>query len=143
VTILIGFALGLVVTALYAAMLVAVSWRLGVQRGQRWLPLAWLAGGLVFALLTLLKLRIQAGATIHFPPQVSFDWLALYGSFGYGLSGAGLTTLSVRKRLRTSPDGRLTRAAVAAGVGAFFVGMLLVFLVVAADDLRLLAQIVR
>ena len=130
---LLSLLLGLTLTAGYAAALVAAAWRLGARRGPRWLPLAWLVGGLVFAVLTFAKLRAQ-GALIGLPPRTSLDRLALFASLGYGLVGAAFTTLSVRKRLRRSADGRLTSAAVGAGVGAFFCGMLVVLLVVAVND---------
>jgi len=140
--ILLGLAVGLGLTAAYAAALVAVAWRLAGQRGPRWLGLAWLLGAVVFALLTLAKLRVQ-GAAINVPPQTPLDWLAVAASFGYGLVGAGLTTLSVRKRLRLSPDRRLTARTIAAGVGAFLGGILLVLLVVAVNDLAALVRQLR
>ena len=130
---LLSLLLGLALTAGYAAALVAAAWRLGVRYGPRWLPLVWLVGGLLFAVLTIAKLRAQ-GALIGFPPKTSVDRLALFASLGYGFVGAAFTTLSVRKRLRRSGDGRLTSAAVGAGVGAFFCGVLVVLLVVAVDD---------
>jgi len=136
---LLAFALGLGLTAAYAAALVAVAWRLSVRYGRHWLPIAWFVGGLAFAVLTLAKLRVQ-GAAIGVPPRTSLDWLALAGSFGYGFVGAGLAMLSVRKRLRASPDGRLTRGGVAAGVGAFFGGMLLVLLIVGVNDVAALVR---
>ena len=125
--------LGLTLTAAYAAALVALTWRLAARRGTRWLPVAWLVGALVFAVLTFAKLRAQ-GALVGLPPRTPLDRLAVFASLGYGLVGAGFTTLSVRKRLRRSADGRLTTAAIGAGVGAFFAGVLAVILVVAVDD---------
>jgi hypothetical protein len=126
--------LALALTAGYAAALVFFSWELAARRGTRWLPLAWLLGALIFAVLTFAKLRAQ-GALIGFPPRTSLDRLAVTASLGYGVLGAGFTTLSVRKRIRRSADGRLTRAALGAGVGAFFAGMLAVILVVTIDDI--------
>ena len=131
--------LGLAVTAAYAAALVAVAWHLGARRGPRWLLVAWLVGGLVFAILMFARIRAQ-GRPIGFPPRTSLDRLAVFGSLAYGLLGAGFTTLSVRKRLRRSADGRLTPAAIALGVGAFFGGMIVVVLVVAVDDFVTLAR---
>jgi len=55
--------LGLILTAGYAAALVALGWRLAVRPGIRWLPLAWLLGALVFAVLTFAKLRAQSWQT--------------------------------------------------------------------------------
>ena len=134
--------LGFTLTAVYAAALVAVAWRLAARRGTRWLPLAWLLGALVFAALMFARLRAQ-GAPVGLPPQTPVERVALFASFGYGLFGAGFTTLSVRKRLRRSADGRLTPAAMGAGVVAFFAGMIAVILIVAVDDFATLARQMR
>jgi hypothetical protein len=131
--------LALILTAGYAAALVYFAWQLAARRGTRWLPLAWLLGALIFAVLTFAKLRAQ-GALIGFPPRTSLDRLAVTASLSYGLLGAGFTTLSVRKRFRRSVDGRLTRSAVGAGVGAFFAGMLAVILIVAIEDISTLVR---
>jgi hypothetical protein len=66
--------------------------------------------------------------------------MAMLASLGYGLFGAAATTLSVRRRLRRGADGRLTPAALGAGVGAFFIGMLVVLLVVAINDVGALVR---
>ena len=136
---LLSLLLGLGLTAAYAAALTATAWRLGAQRGPRWLVVAWLVGGTAFCLLNLAKFRVQ-GTAIHFPPRTSLDHLAVFASLGYGVLGAGATTLSVRKRLQRSADGRLTTAAIGAGVGAFFAGMLVVLLVVAINDVVALVR---
>jgi hypothetical protein len=137
--VLLSLLLGLGLTAAYAAALTATAWRLGAQRGSRWLIIAWLVGGTTFCLLNLARFRVQ-GTPVHFPPRTSLDRLAIFASLGYGVVGAGATTLSVRKRLGCSTDGRLTLASIGAGVGAFFTGMLVVLLVVAINDVAALVQ---
>ncbi len=136
---LLSFLLGLGVTALYAAGLVAVAWRLGARKGVRWLPLAWLGGGVVYCALTLAKLWLW-GSPIHLPPRTSFERFAVYSPLELGLAGAALLTLSVRKRLIRSGGSGPTPPDVRAGVGAFLGGMLLVLAVVAAQDFAVLLR---
>jgi hypothetical protein len=131
--ILLAFLLGLGATALYAAALVAVVWRLGARKGVRWLPLAWLGGAVVYWGLSLAKFRLQ-GTPIHLPPQTSLERLAVFGALAYGLAGAALLTLSVRKRLKRRGGLSPTLPDVRAGVGAFFAGMLLVLVVPLMQD---------
>ena len=133
--IVLSFVLGLLAIAAYAAVLVAAAWRFGRDRGTQWLLVVWLVGGLTFTLLSVAKLRLQ-GTSINFPPHTSLDRLAVFGSLGNGMLGAGFTTLSVRRHLRLSPDGRLRRGTIKAGIAAFFGGMLVVLFIVAMDDLK-------
>ena len=131
--ILISLLLGLTATALYAAALVALMWRLGARKGTRWLPLAWLGGGGVYWALSLTKFWLQ-GTPIHVPPQTSLERLAVFGALAYGLTGAALLTLSVRKRLIRNGGPSPALPDVGAGVGAFLGGMLLVIAAVAVQD---------
>jgi uncharacterized membrane protein YbhN (UPF0104 family) len=126
--------LGLAVTALYASALYTAAWKLGRSKGARWLPLAWLIGGLLYAALTFAKLLWQ-GATLHIPPQTDLDTLAIESTLAYGLCGAALLTLSVRKRLRLHVQSRPTMPDIRAGIGAFYCGMLLTLIVPTAHDL--------
>ena len=126
--------LGICLLAIYAIVFVATAWRFAVRRGPRSLVVVWLAGAALFWLLNITKLWMQ-GMTVHFPPTTLPDRLAIFGFLGFALCGTGLATLSVRRRLRTSPDGRLTIANTAAGVGAFFAGMVLTLIVVAINDI--------
>jgi hypothetical protein len=134
---LISLLLGLGATALYAAALVAVIWRVGARKGVRWLPLAWLGGGVVYWALSLAKFWLQ-GMPIHLPPQTSLERLAVFGGLAYGLTGTALLTLSVRKRLIGKGGPSPALPDVGAGVGAFFGGMLLVLAVPAMQDIAAL-----
>ena len=130
---LLSMLLGLVVLALFAGIFVVAAWRLSAQYGSRSLLVIWLVGAAVFCLLNVIRLRAQ-GFPLHVPPASAADRIGIYGMLGNGLVGCGLATLSVRRRRRRSLDGVLTRGAVGAGVGAFFVGMLIVLVVVAIGD---------
>ena len=130
---LVSLLVGLAITALYAAALYTAAWRLGRSKGARWLPLAWLIGGLVYSALTFAKLRLQ-GSPLHIPPQTSLDTLAVEGTLAYGLCGAALLTLSVRKRLRLHVQPRPTMPDIRAGIGAFLCGMLLTLVIPLAHD---------
>lgn len=130
---LLSMLLGLIVLALFAGIFVVAAWRVSARYGPRSLVGIWLAGAAVFCLLNFVRFRAQ-GFPLHFPPASAADRIAIYGMLGNGLVGCGLAALSVRKRRRRSADGVLTRGAVAAGVGAFFAGMLIVLLVVAIND---------
>lgn len=130
---LVSLLVGLAITALYAAALVTAAWKLGRSKGAGWLPLAWLIGGLLYWALSLAKFRLQ-GTPLHFPPQTSLDRLAVFGTLAYGLSGAALLTLSVRKRLRLHVQPRPTMPDIRAGIGAFYCGMLLTLIIPAARD---------
>jgi hypothetical protein len=140
---LLSMLLGILVVVVYAAGFVAIAWRVAVMRGLRSLLLAWPAGAVVFWLLNLAKLRVQ-GVPLHWPPVTAVDRLAIFGFLGYGFCGAGLATLSIARHLRGSSDRRLTLASTAAGIGAFFLGMLLTLAVVAINDLAgLIANFAR
>jgi hypothetical protein len=139
---LLSFLLGFVALALFAWGFVAVAWRVAAQYGRRSLWLVWLIGAAAFWLLNLLRLRLQ-GMPVHLPPTTDLERVTIYGMLGYGALGCALAALSVRRRQRRSVDGRLTRGAVAAGIGAFFAGMFIVLVFVALGDTGLFSRVKR
>jgi hypothetical protein len=132
--VLLSLAVGLALIGLYAAGYTAVAWHLARRTGRHWLLGAWVAGALLFWLVSLIRLRIL-DAAISIPPQTSADRLAVFGFLAWGVLGVGLATLSVWRRIGRNPEGQLTLGGTMAGVGAFFAGMLLVLLAVLISDI--------
>lgn len=134
---LLSLMLGIAAIAVFAAVYVLAAWRIGASRGLSVLPVVWLGGAITFWLLSIAS-RAAQGLPTTFPPSGWIEQMAFYGFLAYGLCGAGLATLSVRRRLLSNPGGRASMGAIGAGVGAFLIGMLIPLAVVAMSDLSAL-----
>ena len=113
---------GIIGCALLGAVYTIGAWYIGHRRGVAVLLPLWLSIAIAITAVGVFRLHRQFSAFGNVPTWTTDLKLFLAGLV-FALASLGGATLSVRKRLRRDPSGRLSPGVVLRGVGGFFVGL--------------------
>ena len=107
---------------LLAGVYTVGAWYIARRNGVAVLLPLCLVVGIATTAVGVLRLHRQFAAFGNVPAW-TIDLKLFLGGLVLALASLGSATLSVRKRLRRDPTGRLSLGVVLRGVGAFFAGL--------------------